>query len=191
MRIILASGSPRRKELLAMMGLDFEIQVSQTEEKLEENLSLEEQSQKLALEKAQAVFKQTTGDRLVIGSDTIVVKDNRIYGKPNSKEDAIQMIQILQGTDHEVMTSLCVLIEKEGKEKQYLLVDTTKVLIKSMTDEEIKQWTEKGTCMDKAGAYAIQGEFGVFIDRIEGNYYTVMGLPIHKLYEILKEEKIS
>lgn len=190
MRIILASGSPRRKELLDMMGLNFEVKVSHSEEKLQSDLSLEEQSKKLAYDKAKEVFEKTQGDRVVIGSDTMVVKNGKIYGKPTSKAYAISMLQELKNSSHLVVTSLCVMIQKEEEVKEYCVLDQVTVYLKNMSEEEIKNWVEEGSCMDKAGSYAIQGKFAVYIDKIEGNYYTVMGLPIHLLYDILKEEQI-
>ena len=116
MRIILASKSPRRKELLELMGVkNFEIIVSNADETIEDGLSIEEQSKKLAYQKAKAVFDKTQGERLVIGSDTIVVKNGKIYGKPKDEEEAFQFITELRADTHEVITSLCVIKEESGK----------------------------------------------------------------------------
>lgn len=190
MKIILASSSPRRKELLQKLGLDFEVIVSGFEEKLEKELTIDQQAQKLAEGKAKKVWKQTTEDRIIIGSDTIVVKEKEILGKPKSKEEAIQMLEKIQGTSHEVITSLCVLIEKQGMEKKYETISKTKVYVQSMTRKEILAWMEKGKYKDRAGAYGIQDEFSIYIQKIEGNYDSVVGLPTHHLYEILKEENL-
>lgn len=189
MRIILASASPRRKELLKLIIPEFETIVSGAEENIDENLNVEEQVAKLAYLKAKEVFNKTEGDRIVIGSDTIVVKNSKIYGKPENKEHAKQMIkELLEGDKtHYVITSLSVLIEKDGKYKEYNTFDKVKVYFKQMTDLEIEKWIDSGKAMDKAGAYGIQSEFGVFVEKIDGNYFTVVGLPIHKLYDILKE----
>lgn len=190
MRVILASKSPRRKELMNFLNIDYEIIVSSSEEKLQENLNIYDQSKALAYDKAKDVFDIVEGNKAVIGSDTIVVKDNKIYGKPVSKEDAFNMIKELQNDIHEVITSVSVLIEKDGEIKEYVDVDVTKVHIKPMSDEEINSWIETGNALDKAGAYGIQSEFAIHIDKMEGNYHSVVGLPIHKVYEILKKENI-
>lgn len=189
MKIILASGSPRRKELLKMVIPEFEIIVSGAEEKIEKRMTPEEQATNLSYIKAKNVFNQTEGDRIVIGSDTIVVKNNKIYGKPENKEHAKQMIKELLEDDktHNVITGLSIIVEKNGEVKAYNTFDSVKVYFTDITDTEIEKWIDSGKAMDKAGAYAIQGEFGVFVAKIEGNYSTVVGLPIHKVYDILKQ----
>lgn len=186
MNIILASQSPMRKELLKQMGLDFEVIVSNADETLEKGLNIEEQSKKLAYIKAKTVFDKTRGDRLVIGSDTMILKDKQVLGKPEDKQDAIQMLNKLKNTYHTVITSLCVLIEKNGEYKEFIDYDTTKVFFKDMTDEEILKWIEIGNPYNKAGGYAIRSPFCVFVEKIEGNITTVQGLPVHKLYDIIK-----
>ena len=185
MKVILASGSPRRKELLKLVVPNFEVKISNVNENLEEGLIPSEQALRLSYIKAKDVFDVTKGDRIVIGSDTIVVKNNKIYGKPKNKEHAKEMIkELLEGDRmHKVITGLCVLVEKDNKYYEYKSFDEVKVYFKEMTDEEIENWINMGTAMDKAGAYGIQTEFGVFID---SNYTTVVGLPIHKLYDIVK-----
>ena len=189
MRIILASGSPRRKELLSMFVPEFDVIVSKTDETLIEGLTPEDQVTRLAYLKAKSVYDNTDWDRIVIGSDTMVVKNNKIYGKPKSKEDAKQMIkELLEGDKtHYVITGLSVFIKDRDIEKEFKTYDKSKVYFGDISDEEIDKWINSGKAMDKAGAYAVQDEFGVFIDRIEGNYSSVVGLPTHKLYEIIKE----
>lgn len=187
MKIILASKSPRRKELLDLLNLKYEVIVSDANETLQPNLSIEEQAKKLSYRKAKTVFDQTSGDRIVIGSDTMVIKNNKIYGKPKNEEDAFYMLEQLKNTKHDVITGLAVLVEKNGEYKEYITYDRAEVYFKDMTKEEIENWIHTGKAMDKAGAYAVQGEFMVFIEKINGNYATVMGLPIHKVYDILKE----
>ena len=188
MKMILASGSPRRKELLKMVIPEFEIIVSGAEENLVDELTPEEQATNLSYLKAKNVFDETKGDRIVIGSDTIVVKDGKIYGKPESPEHAKQMIkQLLSGDKtHYVITGLSIIIQKNGEYKEYKTFDKTKIYFNDITDSEIEKWIETGKAMDKAGAYAMQDEFGVYVEKIEGNYSTVVGLPIHKVYEIIK-----
>ena len=188
MRIILASKSPRRKELLELMGVkNFEIIVSNADETIEEGLSIEEQSKKLAYQKAKAVFDKTQGERLVIGSDTIVVKNGKIYGKPKDEKEAFQFITELRADIHEVITSLCVIKEESGKVTEYVDYEVTQIEVKDITDEEIKKWIDTGKAMDKAGAYSIQDEFAVFISKINGNYHSVIGLPTSKLYDAIKQ----
>jgi len=186
MRIILASQSQMRKELLKQMGLDFEVIVSNADETLEDGLVIEEQSKKLAYIKAKTVFDETKGDRLVIGSDTMILKDNEVLGKPKDKQEAINMLKKLKNTFHRVITSLCVLIEKDGEYKEFIDYDITKVFFKDMTDEEILNWIEIGQPYNKAGGYEIRSRFCVFIEKIEGNITTVQGLPVHKFYDIIK-----
>ena len=187
MKIILASKSPRRKELMDLLGIDYEIIVSEIDETLEEGLSVEEQSKKLGYIKAKAVFDKTNGDRIVIGSDTMVVKNRNIFGKPKDKQDAINMLNTLKNDKHQVITSIAVLIQKDDKYEEYLDSDIADVYVSDMSDEEIEEWLNTGKAYDKAGAYAIQLEFAKFIDKIDGNYATIVGLPINKVYKILKK----
>ena len=189
MNIILASASPRRKELLGLVVPEFEIKVSDVEEKLEDGLTPEEQTSRLAYIKAKDVFAKTTGDRVVIGSDTIVTKNGKIYGKPKDREDAILMIKELLSGDrtHSVITGLCVIAEKNGEVEEHTTFDEVKVYLENMTDSEIEKWVDSGNAQDKAGAYGIQNEFGVFVEKIDGNYTTVVGLPIHKVYNLIKK----
>lgn len=187
MKVILASKSPRRKELMDLLNIDYEIIVSNADETLEEGLSLKEQSKRLGYIKAKAVFDETEGDRIVIGSDTMVLKDDKVYGKPKDKQDAINMLNDLKNSKHEVFTSVVILVQKGTEYKEYIDCDITDVYVSDMTDKEIEKWIEIGNIYDKAGAYAIQEEFGVFIDKIDGNYSTVIGLPINKVYKILKK----
>lgn len=187
MKIILASQSAIRKELLKQMGYEFDVLVSHADETLEEGLTLEEQSKRLAYIKAKTVFNETKGDRIVIGADTMIIKNGILYGKPKDKDDAIKMLKMLKNTEHKAITSICVLVEKNGKYEEYIDYDTTKVFFKDMTDKEILYWIEVGNPYNKAGAYALQSPFCAFVDKVEGNFTTVQGLPTHKLYDILKQ----
>jgi len=150
MKIILASGSSRRKELLEMMGLDFEVKVSNVDEAFEKGLSIEEQSKRLAYIKAKAVFDETEGDRVIIGSDTMVLKEEKIYGKPEDKEEAIQMLQDLSGKKHKVITSICVLSQKGEEYKEQIDYDIADVYFKEITKKEIEDWIEFDKPYDKA-----------------------------------------
>lgn len=188
MKIILASGSPRRKELLKLVVPEFDIMISGVDEKIDKDLTVEQQVTKLSYIKAKDIYEKTDGDRLIIGADTIVVKNNKIYGKPKNKENAKQIIKELLDGDrtHRVLTGLTVIYEKDGEYKEYKLYDEAKIVLKNISDEEIEKWIATGNAMDKAGAYGIQNEFCVHVEKVEGNYMTVLGLPVHKLYDIVK-----
>lgn len=187
MKIILASKSPRRKELLNLLQVEYEVMESKEEEILLPELTIEEQSKRLAYEKAKNVFNRTTGDRIVIGADTLVWKEGKIYGKPKNREEAVQMLQELKNSHHNIITGLCILMQKNGEYKQYVDIDKAEIYIGDMTEKEIENWLNTGHAMDKAGAYAIQQEFAIYVEKIIGNYSSCMGLPIHKVYEIMKK----
>ena len=189
MKIILASGSPRRKELLKLIVPEFEVMISNADETLKEGLAPEEQVKRLAYIKAKDIFEKTSGNRVVIGSDTIVTRNGKIYGKPKNEEHAKQMLrEFIEGDKvHSVMTGLCILAQKDEKYEEYVTYDEAKIYLKDMTEKEMQKWIDTGKAMDKAGAYGIQDEFCVFVDKIEGNYSTIVGLPTHKVYDILKK----
>ena len=180
MKIILASKSKRRQELLNMMNIKYEIVVSDKEEVQDKNLSPLENCKNISLEKAFDVKTKTEGDRIIISCDTI-------YGKPKDYEDAFNMLKLFSNTSHEVISCLSIIKIKDNKENIYTSDSKCLVYINNLTDEEIKDWIEKHNPYDKAGGYAIQEEFGKYITKIEGDYYTIVGLPINKLYNILKE----
>ena len=187
MRIILASGSPRRKELFQLITSDFEIIVSNIDETLDKNLTLENQVTKLAYSKAKSVFDKLEGDRIVIGADTIVTKNNEIYGKPKNKTNAKEMLKKLLEGDraHEVITGIGVIIQKGNQYQEIKTFDKTKVYFTEISDTDLDKWVNSGKALDKAGAYGIQTEFGIFVEKIEGNYDTVVGFPTYKIYQIL------
>ena len=189
MKIILASGSPRRKELLKLIVPEFEVIVSGVDEKVNKELSIKEQSKALAHIKAKDVFDRTKGDRIIIGSDTIVAKNEKIYGKAKNREEAKNMLkELIQGDSaHNIYTSLAIIVSKDGEVKEFNCVDEVKVFLKKMTDAEIEKWLDLNKWQGKAGAYGIQDEFCVYVDKIEGNYTSVVGLPTHKVYEILSK----
>lgn len=124
---------------------------------------------------------------MVIGADTIVVKNDKIYGKPKDENQAKEFIkELLEGDKtHDIITGLCILIQKKGQTKEYKTYDKVKVYLKDISDKEIDKWINTGNAMDKAAAYGIQNEFCVFVEKIEGNYTTAVGLPTHKLYDII------
>ncbi len=191
MRVILASKSPRRKELLSMITTDFEVIVSASDENVQENLKPSEKVIEIAKQKAQDIFASQEGDVVVLGSDTIVVADNdEILGKPKDYEDAVRMLMTLSNKTHKVMTGVSIIYRKDGKVEETNFCDIANVHVKEISKEEIDKWLETGNAWDKAGAYAIQQEFGVHIDKLDGNYATVMGLPIHAVYDEFKRLKI-
>ena len=187
MRIILASGSPRRAAIMDLAEIEYEVLPSKFEEKIEKDVNVEIQSKKLSYGKAKEVFDRTQGDRAIIGADTIVVKDDTIYGKPASRADAIRMLKSLQGNIHTVYTSIAILIENGGEYSEYEEVVKTDIMVHSMSDEEIETYVDTEEPFDKAGSYAIQSSFCKYIDDIDGNYMSVIGLPIDRVYQILKE----
>ena len=190
MKVILASQSPRRAALLDLSKVDFEVMPSKYEEKIKSGANIEEQAKELAYGKALEVFNNTQGDRAIIGADTIVVKNNKVYGKPKDRQDAIRMLKELQGDYHVVYTSLSVLIEDHDEYKEYKELSKTLIEISPMSDEEIKEYVDSEEPYDKAGAYAIQSYFSRYVEKIDGNYMSVIGLPIDKVYQILKENDI-
>lgn len=191
MRVILASKSPRRKELLSMITKEFEVIVSASDEVVNEELKPSEQVIEIAKQKAKDIFISQEGDVVVLGSDTIVVADNdEILGKPKDYDDAVNMLMTLSNKTHKVMTGVSIIYRKNGKIEESNFCDIANVHVKEMSKEEIDKWLETGNAWDKAGAYAIQQEFAVHIDKLDGNYSTVMGLPIHLVYDELKRLKI-
>ena len=204
-RIILGSASPRRRELLEQIGISFEVRVSDKEE-VYHSLIPEEIVKELALSKAENVaydlrekqeqVKQISFDKknnvlldtIVIGADTIVVSDGSILGKPKDEADAVRMIRSLQGRSHKVYTGVAILdYDDEGKRKSVVHAVDTEVFVNPMSDEEIREYAATGEPLDKAGAYGIQGRFAAYIERIDGDYYNVVGLPVSYVYRQLKE----
>lgn len=183
MRIVLASQSPRRKQLLAYIVDDFDIAVAD----IDESPLLEESPfdyvSRLAKSKAAKVHEQGNADAIVIGSDTAVVCDNEILGKPVDLNDSLQILQKLSGRTHQVMTSFCIIKD------QHVVVEvvTTDVLFKALTDDEIIRYWQTQEPADKAGSYAIQGIGGKFVTRISGSVSAVIGLPLVELEHALQE----
>ena len=169
------------------MNLKYEIVVSSKEEIKDRTLTPLENGINISLEKAMEVKRKTKGDRIIIACDTFVIKDYEIYGKPKDRKDAYNILKSLSGTTHEVLSCLTVVKVKGEEELIYQKQSNCMVTIDSLTDEEIYDWIDNHNPYDKAGAYAIQEEFGKYVTRIEGDYYAIVGLPIHSLYKILKE----
>lgn len=180
--LLLASNSPRRKELLAGLGLTFEVRVKDVQEDFPEHMQREEVAEYLASHKADA-YTDDLGDEVLITADTIVCLGDRILNKPANAAEAFEMLRSLSGTSHEVITGVCLLT----KESKSVFHDVTKVYFRDLTEEEINYYIEHYKPFDKAGAYGIQEWIGkIGIEKIEGSYFNVVGLPVQKLYTYLK-----
>ncbi len=184
-KIILASASPRRKELLEKMGLEFEIITSEVEENIENGPYSKDLVENLALEKALDVSKKVNSPAFIIGADTVVVIDGIILGKPKDKDDAVRILSLLSGRTHTVVTSIAV-IDTE-KHTQSIESVESKVTFKELSLKEMEDYIATGEPMDKAGAYGIQGYASSFITSICGCYTNVVGISTYKLSEMLKE----
>ncbi len=178
--LVLASASPRRKELLEKTGLRFEIIVSDIEEKITKSAP-DEMVKSLARQKAMAVYEKLAPDRVVIGADTIVEAGGKVLGKPADADEAFKMLRMLSGKQHSVYTGVSVI--SGGIDISF--AERTKVTFYELTDEEIKGYTATGEPLDKAGAYGIQGRGALLVKKIEGDYNNVVGLPIARLYRSL------
>ena len=183
-RIILASASPRRRELLEKIGLKFEVEPSNYAEDLRSGLSPDELARAISLEKARSVASKHK-NTVVIAADTFIVFRGKIMGKPGTEAEARRMLMMLSGKSHSVITGFTILDTDENK----ILTKSveTVVHIKNLTSEEIETYVKSGEPLDKAGAYAIQGLGSVIVERIEGDYFNVIGLPLSALAEGLKE----
>ena len=187
-KIILASGSPRRKELLLQIGIVPEIIVSHVEEKITSDVPAEV-VMSLAEQKAVDVAKDMPEGKVILGSDTVVAADGKILGKPKSHEEAYEMIRSLAGRSHQVYTGVCIVKKGAagGKDTVVSFYDETDVQVSGMTEAEIQEYADSEEPMDKAGAYAVQGFFARYIEGLRGSYANVMGLPVHLVYRKLKE----
>lgn len=183
--VVLCSGSPRRKSLLESLGVSFTVYKPDIDESRITNELPQEYTMRLARMKAEEGASKFPGD-VIISADTIVVIDGEILGKPSGREDAVRMLKKLSGREHEVITGLAV----HGHAVHVKAVHTL-VKFRALTDEEISAYVMTGECDDKAGAYAVQGKGSLLIERINGDYYNVVGLPLCTLGEILKAENIS
>ncbi len=183
LRLVLASKSPRRKELLQLLGLPFEVIVSE-EEEIITSTNPAKVTEELACQKAAAVADLLDGG-IVIGADTVVAADGKILGKPKDRAEARAMITMLQARSHMVYTGVC-LVDSADREHSLCFHTGTKVNVAPMTEEEVEEYIRTEEPYDKAGGYGIQGLFAKYIEGVEGDYFTVVGLPVHALYEALK-----
>ncbi len=182
-KIVLASTSPRRKEILARTGLVFQIQASDYREDMNLKMSPEKLVEYLSQGKAESVALKNP-NTIIIAADTIVVYKNKKLGKPKNKKDAEKMLTMLSGTKHDIISGVTIIDTKNGKSLSFH--DKTVVYMKKFTSSTIKKYIETGEPLDKAGSYAIQGIGAVLIEKIEGDFFGAEGLPISKLADKLK-----
>ena len=180
--LVLASSSPRRMEILANLNLGFEVIPSQVEELIQGD-TIETIVCNLAELKAAEVSKMVGNECIIIGADTIVYKDGKIFGKPASDEEAITFLKQLSGSSHSVITGLCIIDNISGRTLRGF--EETIVFFKNLSDKEIIDYIKTGEHKDKAGAYGIQGVGGVFVEKIHGCYFNVVGLPVNRLYKMM------
>ena len=185
-KLILASQSPRRAEILQSVGWEFEKKVADIDETEFEGEQPENYVQRLAKEKAAAVA-ETLESGLVLGSDTTVVINKQIIGKPADFEDARRMLQMLSGNWHEVLTGVALVKTDNGNFETQVAYERTRVKFAELSDKEIEFLVQKGEPLDKAGAYAVQAQAALFIERIEGDYWNVVGLPVSLVYRLLEK----
>lgn len=192
MNIILASKSPRRREILNTLNVKFNIVTAETDEN-SDTQNPEELVKELALKKASAVMEKLiaenkfTDDTVIIGSDTVVSKDGKILGKPKDRENAKEMLNMLSGDSHKVISGIAIITSN----RKLTAVETTDVYFDKMSEYEIKAYIDSGECDDKAGAYGIQGKASRFIKKIDGCYFNVVGLPVNLLHNMAKELNID
>ena len=181
MNLILASGSPRRKELLSLFGVPFTVRAADIDETMDPNKAPFNEVARVSRLKALAVPREK--DDVVVAADTIVVCGNAVLGKPHSREEAIRMLTALSGRDHQVMTG-CTVVRGEKAET---FTEVTDLHFRPLGEAEIARYVDSGEPMDKAGAYGIQGGAALFCEKIVGDYYNVMGLPVCRLGQVLRK----
>lgn len=182
-KLLLASASPRRAEILRAVGWSFETWAANIDETMKAGEAAEDAVQRLALGKAEAAARLNKG-ALVLGADTTVVVDSQILEKPKDDEDARRMLGLLSGRWHDVLTGVALVRD----ERRAVAYERTRVRFGSMTDEEIDWYVKSGEPMDKAGAYAVQGRASLFIEEIRGDYWNIVGLPVRLVYKLVNEQ---
>ncbi len=180
MQLILASQSPRRQELLRLFGVPFRVEVADIDETMDPQKSPFDEVARVSRCKALAIGRGE--EDVVVAADTIVVCQGRVLGKPHSREEAVQMLQLLSGRDHQVMTGVTVL----RGDREQVFTEVTDLHFRQLTEREILAYVRTGEPMDKAGAYGIQGGAALFCEKMTGDYYNVMGLPVCRLGQVLK-----
>ena len=184
-RIILGSGSPRRRELLAGLDVDFTVDTANTfEESVPDGARPEDVPLLMSEGKSHGFHRPLEDDELLITADTVVIVDSRVLGKPHGREQAIEMLRELSGREHEVVSAVTF----RSTAKEISVKDTTKVFVSPLSDEEIAYYVDTYRPFDKAGGYGIQEWLGfAAIGRIEGSFYNVMGFPVHRVWELLRQ----
>lgn len=207
-KLILASASPRRKELLQQIGAEFQIFPAEGEEVVTgtepEQVVLdlsrqkaEEVAERLKESECEFEKKQKAGEeesregKIILGADTVVALDGEILGKPQNRADAVKMLQMLSGSVHSVFTGVTLILQRKESEEVISFYEETKVFMYPMTEAEITAYVDTGEPLDKAGAYGIQGKGAVYIEKIAGDYNNVVGLPLAKIYQILLKSSIE
>ncbi len=188
-KVILASASPRRRELLAQIGMDFKVIISKADENISEPAP-EQLVMKLSNIKAMAVYEEHGIEdeaTIILGADTVVAFDGKVLGKPKDTQQAKEMLSMLSDNTHQVFTGVTVLYKKQGGLKSETFYDKTTVYTYPISDKEIDEYIMTGEPMDKAGSYGIQGIGAKFIKKIDGDYNNVVGLPVSKIYQKIKE----
>jgi septum formation protein len=188
-KIVLASGSPRRREIFEQVGIKFQVHSSNIEEIITKDLP-EDIVIELADIKVMDIAKQYKEDTIIIGADTLVALDGQVMGKPKDKQEAYNMIEKLQGNKHQVYTGVAVIIKGKA-EKKLTFYESTEVWVNQMEESQILNYIASGEPFDKAGSYGIQGEFAIYIRKIIGDYYNIVGFPIAKLHSVLLKEGID
>ncbi len=190
-KIILASGSPRRRELLSKITDKFMIEISDLEE-ITTKTKAEEIVLELSLLKANDIANKYINNCIVIGADTMVSLHDKVLGKPKDRQDAFRMLRAMSNEKHQVYTGVTIIIkDEEGHSKTISFVERSDVYVNDLSDNEIEEYLNTGEPFDKAGAYGIQGKFGIHIGRIEGDYYNIVGFPVARIYKELKTEGIN
>lgn len=185
--IILASASPRREQLLRQVGCDFRVEASQAEENNAAALPPAELVRRHALAKAQAVAAKAPAGEIVIGADTIVTLTGKVYGKPTDAPAAIEMLQELSGQTHSVWSGVAVVVA----DRSFTAAVKTQVTLARLTPDQIRRYVATGEPLDKAGAYAVQGRGALFVERLEGCYFNVVGLPLQTLSQLLAQAGVE
>lgn len=185
-KLILASQSPRRRELLKLICEDFEIRPDNSPEKADKSLPPHEFVSALSMEKCKNIAKVSDENKIVIGADTVVAAEGKILGKPSDRQDAENMLKLLSGNIHSVYTGVTVMCR--AKNKTVTFFEKTDVYFYELSEDEIKSYVRTNEPMDKAGSYGIQGKGALFVKKIDGDYGNVVGLPVARLARVLREE---
>ena len=183
MSIILASKSPRRRELLSLLGIDFTVMTEDIDETINQSVPVEEEIKRLSYEKAKAVKDAVSDESIIIAADTVVVLGNQVFGKPKDDYQAKEMLSTLSGKTHKVITGVTVM----KKNKSDTRAAVTEVTFRNLSDKEIQEYINTGDPFDKAGAYALQGISTIFVSGISGDHFNVYGLPVSMLASMLRD----